>query len=442
MRGLAPRRWMRAAAALALVAAGLLSGCARTVAPMGGEVPEEPLRVVSTTPAPFSFVDPFDGPVVFTFPRTLSERLTRGSLEDAIEVSPQDGEVSVRRRGSRVEIRMEGGFRRDIVYRVTLLPRLQDRFRNVQQDQVDLYFSTGPEFEPTVLAGVVVDRLSGADVRDARVQATLGTFPEDRDVRFPGPDAPPIHSTVADSAGVFLFQFLPAGAYELRVFDDVNRNRRPDMSERQGLARAVLGEADTVLVADLAILQPDTTAARLMEVTVLDSLHLGLRFDDPLDPQVSLEGVRVILTADGPEGAVVSPTVVRVIHAYVREAEVALARWETSRDAALAADEVWDEAPPEIPDPATLRPERNLVVVLGSALPPEMSYTVQVTGVLNLSGVEDGGGEGEFTTPAAAPAIPEADPSPPDDDEDPAGSGSQDVRNGRRVVLTPGRLSE
>lgn len=401
-----------------------ISGCARTVAPTGGDVPDTALRVVETRPAPFSQVDPFDGPVVFTFPRTLSERLTRGSLGDAVEVSPQDGDVTVRRRGNRIEVRMEGGFRRSEIYRVSLLPRLQDRFRNAQEERVDLYFSTGPAFEPTVLAGVVVDRLTGQEVRDARVEVTLGTFPEEASSPRPGPGAPAVHAVPTDSAGVFLFRFLSPGAYEVRAYDDINRNRRPDFAERQGATRLALGAADTVVVADLAILQPDTTPARLMEVALLDSLHLSLRFDDPIDPEDDLDGVRVFLEGTTPEGDEVRLEGMQVLQLHAHQTKLAMARWEEARDAARAADEVFEEEPPLTPDLSMLLPERVLVVVLTEPLPFGTTFQVRVEGLRNLSGVPGGGGDAEFTTPPAPQT--EADPDPPDPRLDPRpGSGLQ-----------------
>jgi hypothetical protein len=405
-----------------LLALAVLSGCARTIPPTGGEVPTGPLRVQSTQPAPFSQVDPFDGPVVFTFPRTLSERLVRGTLADAVEVSPQDGELSVRRRGNRVEVRMEGGFRRSEVYRVTLLPQLQDRFRNVQEDRVDLYFSTGPAFEPTVLAGVVVDRLTGDEVRGARVEVTTGSFPSGPSEGPVPPGMPPVHTTATDSAGVFLFRFLPPGAYEVRVYEDINRNQRPDFIERQGRARLALGPADTVVVADLAVLQPDTTPARLMEVTEIDSLHLSLRFDDPLDVATATDGVVASLQGTSAEGGVVIAQVARVLTRPAYEFSLVLARWEEARDAALAADEEWDEEAPTPPDLDTLAPESELIVVLAAPLPSGVTFTVSVEGLRNLVGLGGGGGEAEFVVPEApAPAEPPADPdaSPPVDPDPP-----------------------
>ncbi len=415
MRTLSTLNFLRWTLWPGLLLLAVVSGCARTIPPSGGEVPTGALRVESTQPAPFAQVDPFDGPVVFTFPRTLSEQLVRGSLADAVEVSPQDGEVSVRRSGNRVEVRMEGGFRRSEVYRVTLLPQLQDRFRNVQEDRVDLYFSTGPAFEPTVLAGVVVDRLTGDEVRGARVDVTTGSFPADPSDAPPARDLPPVYTVATDSAGVFLFRFLPPGAYELRAYEDINRNRRPDFMERQGRARLAVGPADTVVVADLAVLQPDTTPARLMEVTRMDSLHLNLQFDDPLDPTTAADGVLVSLQGTSAEGGVVLAQVARVMTLPAYQFSLVMARWEAARDAALAAEQEWDEEAPVPPDPSTLAPESVLVVVLAEPLPPGVTFTVSVEGLRNLVGLSGGGGEAEFT----APEEPEsADPDrldpPPD----------------------------
>jgi hypothetical protein len=142
-------------------------------------VPELPPRVVSTSPGEFATVAPFDGPVRIEFERTLSERTTSGSLRDAVVVSPLTGEVTVQQRGRRLEIRMEGGFRAEAVYRITVLPRFQDRFRNTLDRPVELFFSTGPDFDETLVAGLLTDRLTGDEVAGARVDAA------------PWPTAPP-----------------------------------------------------------------------------------------------------------------------------------------------------------------------------------------------------------------------------------------------------------
>jgi len=388
---------------------GGLSGCARAERPTGGPVPETPLSVVQVTPGDFAQVEPFGGPVRFLFDRPLSERLVRGSLRDAVVVSPQTGEVQVRASSRGIEVSMEGGFRDRTVYRVTLLPVLQDRFRNAMAAPVDLFFSTGPEFQPTLLAGYVEDRISGRPVRDARV------------------DAVPVeggatHTAVTDSLGVFAFRFLPANQYELWAFLDQNRNREPDFSEPQARVELRLEPADTVVVTELVLLAMDSTAARPERARLLDSLTVELEFDDYLDPASSSSE---IVAAFRPEPSGTAFSAAGIFHVW---------EWEEERERRRRAPAVEPDSlappttppttpptiPPTIPQTALptplevgagavqrqapgpdVRPDRRLILILPAPLTPETTFTVGVANVRNINGIPDGRGEVTLRTPPA-----------------------------------------
>jgi hypothetical protein len=143
----------RPLASAAFAGLTFLSGCARPQAPVGGAVPETPLDVVVTFPANLSVVEPFDGPVELVFARPLSERTLAGLPRDAVLVSPATGDVEVDIGDESVEVSLDGGFQAGQVYRVTLLPNVQDRFNNRMFRAFDLFFSTGPELEPNLVAG-------------------------------------------------------------------------------------------------------------------------------------------------------------------------------------------------------------------------------------------------------------------------------------------------
>ena len=406
-------------------------GCARATQPRGGPVPETPMQVVETSPEAFAELEPFDDPVRFTFDRRPSERPTDGQLRDAVVVSPRTGEVSVRHRRQGIEVRMEGGFTEEAVYRITLRPTLQDLWRNRLDEGFELFFSTGPEFEPNVLAGIVTDRLTGREVRDIRVDAE----PVDGGL---------IHSTVTDSIGLFTFPFLPANGYRVRAYDDLNRNREPDFMERQDSTEVQVARGDTVIVMDLALLTPDTTAAILSEVEVVDSVTLRLEFDDHLDPERPLDGVRVTLARD-PEGP--APAVRQVLYLHQWQAlreEEAEREAEAAREAPEPDDpdagdpdagpppEDPETPPPGVPgDPATPAaapdadpddplPSTQIFVRLDAPLLPETAYVVTVEEVTNINGVPGGGGELSFETPPEPEEEPEPeDPDEPDDPDDP-----------------------
>ncbi|TVP49944.1 MAG: hypothetical protein EA350_01325 [Gemmatimonadales bacterium] len=412
----------------------IIGGCARTIGPTGGPVPEWPPEVVATFPDTFAIVAPFSGPVRIEFERTLAERLTTGSLRDAVVVSPLNGEVTVSQRGRRLEISMEGGFRAPAVYRVTVLPRFQDRYRNTMDRPVELFFSTGPEFDETLVAGILLDRLTGEEVAGARVDAAP---------LEPGPT----YSAVSDSTGVFAFRYLPPGSYRITAWDDVNRNREPDFTERQATTQATVASADTLVITELALLAPDTTAAVLASARALDSLAVELTFDDPLDPEWTPAGVRATLAvseaaraAAAEEGREVPrdedlPRVLEVLHRHVWEARQEAAadppEPDDPGDPGDPDDPVVAAPPPVVPtpgapvpiDPAApggpptgaedrVLPDQRLVLVFDRPLPFGMQLVVRVEGVRNLAEIPGGGGEAAFPTPQRPEAAP---PDPPED---------------------------
>lgn len=391
--------------ALFVLAALLLvvGACARATTPSGGDVPETPPPVVETFPDTFQILEPFRGPVRIEFERTLSERLTTGTLRDAVVVSPRTGEVEVRLRRNALEVAMEGGFRERTVYRVTVLPVLQDRYRNRLARPFELFFSTGPEFEPNLVAGLVTDRLTADEVAGARIDAR------------PLPEGP-VHSTVSDSLGVFSFRFLPEGSYRVVAYEDRNRNRRPDFAEPQDSIEVGFTRGDTVIVTELALLQPDTTAAVARSATLRDSVTVEVVFDDHLDPDGGLVGVSARLERED-EGPV--PSLAEVMHGWQWERLVA-EREAREREAAAEAPDpdapdpeepaepAFPGEPEPVPDGPPL-PGQSIIFVFSAPLEPGMTYTVTVTGVENIHGIPGGGGEVELEVP-----------EPPEDPEDPA----------------------
>ncbi len=396
----------------------VLAGCARPQAPVGGDVPETPLRVTESRPGALEVVSPFDRSVEIRFQRRVSERPTEGTLRDGVVVSPRTGSVEVRHRRNGIDVSMEGGFMEETVYRVTVLPRFQDLFQNRMAEAYDLFFSTGPELEPNILGGVVSDRLTLQEVRQARVDAVPA-------------DGGPVHSTVTDSTGIFTFPHIPSGEYRVIAYEDQNRNREPDFEERQDSIEVAIARGDTAIVTDLALLRPDTTAAVAEEFSVLDSLSIGITFDDYLDPEAPLDGIQVEVVGEEGESLPVS----EALHVHV---------WEAARAAAMPPEDapVPDDSPdadlpdpdePEAavpdpdspgvePDPAApadddgpILPDRRIVVVLSSPMQPGATYAVEVSEVRNINGIPGGGGSGEVEGPEPPPPD---DPEPADPDPD------------------------
>ena len=58
-----------------------------------------------------------------------AKTVSTGTLQEVVTISPMLGEIKVRHGSRSLEVEMEGGFPSDMVYRVTVLPRVRDLFR-------------------------------------------------------------------------------------------------------------------------------------------------------------------------------------------------------------------------------------------------------------------------------------------------------------------------
>jgi hypothetical protein len=286
----------------------------------------------------------------------------------------------------------------------------------------EFVFSTGAEMTPTVLAGSVIDRITEEPIEGARVTA--------RAQRPPGVDTPvdtlaPIHVATTDSDGVYAFRYVPSGRYEIRAFQDRNRNRSYDDLEPTEAGVEVLNPADTVLV-DFALLAPDTTPALIGIVDVVDAATLNVEFDDFLDPAVELIGVTASL---GPD-SLSPPEVFAVMH----ERDF-LVRRDEAQDSVHVADSIrFEEGQEQIeallsagdstgaaeleselrpPRPriqsseSQLRardlPTRGIYVLLADTLAMDRPFELTIAGVRNINDVPDGGGTAEVLREAPPP---------------------------------------
>lgn len=412
-----------------MFALALLNGaCARPMAPPGGETDELAPEVVSITPAPMATVPPGNHPVVIEFDERISER----EIEDAIYVSPATGSADIGKGRRDLEVRIAGGWQPNRVYRVVVRPTVRDLFGNAIARPIEVVFSTGAEFPSGALAGVVYDRVTAQPVRDARVEARPA-------------DGGAYHLALTDTAGIFRMPLVPPGVYVLRAYADQNRDRRRDEYELGDSVMVELG-ADTLL-RPLAIMRSDTSAANLTRVQVVDSVTLRLSFDDYMDVSAPQASARVTVLSL-PDSTPLPLAGVWYPHALTAErarqdsiradslagAEAAAdsaapARPPIARPAAPvdtirpgAADTIAaDTLPPDalvervraanlLPARDTPLPTRDLMVVLEQPLVPQAEYVAQVSGILNLSGIDGGGGSLTFRVPAP-PAARETQPA-------------------------------
>ncbi len=400
-----------------------VASCARPQGPPGGPPDLSGPQVVTTVPDPFAKVEAFDDAIRITFNERISERGASGSLDQAVQISPESGEIEVSHKKDGLEIKMEGGFLPDLVYRVTVLPTVQDLFRNAMPQPFEFVFSTGAEMLPNVIAGMVFDRLTAEPMAGVRVTARFQPLV----VGGVGEAQGPTHIAITDTSGVFAFRYLPPlGRFVLMAFEDANRNREADFFERTGDGFQVLNGPDTVFT-DISLLRPDTTAAIVSDADVVDSVTVTVEFDDYLDPDLSVDEISATLTRDSlPSGIDVQ----RILHErdyriYAEAMEdslwladsLVIVESERVADSLLtvgdsaAAAEVIDARPQPVPNPSVDRsedptrdlPKRTIYLLLSDTLVSDETYEVSVSGVTNINGIADGGGTREFLR--AAPLV-------------------------------------
>lgn len=392
--------------------------CARQGGIPGGPRDRVAPIVVRTEPEGFTVLpEGFNGPVKIRFNERVSERAGGGSLNGAVVVSPNSGAVRVKHKRDGIDISQDGGFPPGRVYRITVLPRIQDMFQNSMREPFELVFSTGPDFSPGVVAGAVVDRITGAPVPGRVEVVTEG-------------DSVPSW-TFANQDGVFAIRYLAPGDYTLTAYEDRNANGDVDFTESQGTIPVSLAAMGDTSIVSVEVLLPDTTPAQMMSIEVVDSVTLVATFDDFMDPDVRQDRAAAALSRE--EGG--SPAAERVLLPH---------DWEAIYRPMMPADEAelvpgedeepplpgdrpeprlpGDRPPPPLPgdvqDPragpgptgpelegADPRPDQRLYIRLALPLEVGVTYTVTMDGVLNINGVPGGGGERDVTR--------EASPEPP-----------------------------
>ncbi len=441
--------------ATVLAGTALFAACARPGSPSGGPQDVIPPMIAETWPDTFAMIEPTRDPVRIVFSERISERPTEGRLENAVLVSPVTGKHRVKHRRSGLEIEVIGGFQPGLVYRVRLLPTIKDLFANTLEGPFELVFSTGAPFETNVVAGIVKDRITGEPVPGVRVEA-----------RMKEAEDPPVYVAASDTSGVFALRYLPAGAYDLTVYQDVNRNSEPDFRELQGSAESSsLGleppRSDTLIIRELNLLSLDTVPSRVVLVEAVDSLFVQFTFDDYMDAEASLEPVQVVITlavqdTAAAEGQLEPPLAIerlwwprqvdslRVVadsiaaeeerRALVDSLQVVadsltriLADLEAAGDT-LGVDTIAPELerirgimeppePEELPEeaaeaipaePPPILPKQEFFVQLAQPLAPNQPYRAVISGVVNINGLGGGGGEASFSWEPPEPPPQEA----------------------------------
>ena len=387
-----------------IVACFIVAGCASAGPPPGGPEDRVPPHLVRIAPDS-NAVNVGAKTATFYFDETINDRATgTGDLSSFFLVSPSDGTPRVSWHRSRIDVRPRHGFRPNTAYTITLLPGLTDLRSNAMKAGANLVFATGATIPTLRIKGVAFDWVGEHGAPRALIEAIT-------------PDSV-VYLAQTDSVGRFSVGPLNPGTYLVRATIDQNNNRALDRGEAWDSVRVTAPQSAPV---ELLTVIRDTLPARILSVSLADSVTLHVTFDRLLDPTQSfpLTTFRLI----GADSVVVPLTAVRTPR---EEAELARALQKQAADSARRADSLAGRLPPapavvprpavgaaaaatdSVPKPSRPAPFTALTLVLGRQLAPSANFRLSVTTVKSLSGRATGS-ERTFTTPRPPPPKPPID---------------------------------
>ncbi len=428
------------AAYASLIAGGLillaaastgLKGCAHVQAPPGGPPDSIPPTLIAVYPdsyAVVSWVGTGEN-VRFEFDESISEQ----NVQLAAMLYPFEPRPKIDKGKRELRVRPKAGWVPDRIYHVRIEPVVQDLFNNRIEQPIYHILSTGPPIPENAVRGTVHDRITGRPLANGRVD--MVTLPDT--LRYGG---------VADSAGGFSLEMLPAGEYYAIGYEDLNSNMRADAFDRSDTIQATLG-SEELLELNFQVFRHDTVGPKLIDVSPVDTLVLALGFDGYLDPEAPL-GTAAVQVISLPDSALIALDT--VLHAWRYEAwrdSVA----ETRRAALAAADTAGAEEPPVEIEPAArpgppppaerldsltqeplqpaALPDRRIYVVAAAAIPPG-PYLVRAYRLLNLTGLQ-ADSEASFEQPEPPePPAPPPDESPEEPPDEPPPDTASAARRG------------
>lgn len=234
--------WLLAAALCALVAVS----CATKVAPSGGPEDKLPPRVAAVYPPPNSTNVPEELYVKLVFDEWINASVPRS----AVNISPPlEKRLKFEVSGDELEITSRAMLDSGTTYTLTVAGALKDLHGNAIASPFQLSFSTGSVIDSLKLAGHVMVTPEMFKSKE-RIYPSVGLYPigaererrsylkKYRDSTFVGPDTTPqltveipLYVTQADSTGAFELIGLHPGTYKMLAFQDVNGNRRVELSD-------------------------------------------------------------------------------------------------------------------------------------------------------------------------------------------------------------------
>ena len=380
------RRSLRPARLLGLLA---LLACASPGIPPGGPPDKQPPKLLAVVPESGT-VNTLPRSVIFRFDEVVNERPTgANSLDDMFLVSPRPRELDVEWNREEIWVRPSGGWRKNLVYTITMLPGMSDLRGNVLKEGRTVVFGTGDAIPDTRVSGVLFDWAKGTPAVRAVVEAVDR---RDTTIQYVG---------LTDSLGRFTIRHLPPAGYLMRAAVGTasavggGSGGLRAFDRRRAWDSLGVSLTDSVRVELLAFMH-DTLGPRVSQLTVRDSVTLKLTLDQPvLVTQLPGRDNFTLLARDSSTVFVDSVFTAEAFAAWEKKAADSAAATRrdstTRRDSAARADSARRAPPPAAGAPAA-RPGR---VTTPNAANPAVTPAVTPS-----------------VTPSVTPATPDANARP------------------------------
>lgn len=264
----------RTPAVWALAMTVLVVACAVSVPPPGGPEDRTPPSVSSTVPTADSAGVAVDSPLRIEF----DEGMVHRGMERYIEFSPPATIEKIGWDGSTAVVRVEGGWRADTTYVVTLKSGYQDAHKVAAKNTVRFAFATSAAIDTGKVAGHVRFR------REPTEQGIVYCYAL-RDTEFVFAATRPDREAHTGEAGEFSIGYLGSNnrTYILWAFQDRNNDGFFSPEQDVGFAGAdtvtLTASSPAIEEIDIAIVDPDEPCivnGRVVNESGIDSLFVSV----------------------------------------------------------------------------------------------------------------------------------------------------------------------
>ncbi len=268
--------------------------CAGQMAPVGGPPDTIAPTIIETYPAP-KMLGFADNKIRISF----SEYMDKLSVNEAVFLSPDLGELEYDWSGTDLEIRYTEALRESTTYVLTVGSDAKDlRAGNKMVESFSLAFSTGDHIDSGVIAGRIFDeKPQGVMLFAYQLDHIKG------DTLNPI-QCKPDYLTQTGKDGGFYLPYLRLGTYRLIAVRDAYKNLLYDpQTDQFGVPQSqfTITESHSIIKgATIMLTTEDTTAPFLSGITAIDQRHAVLRFSEAIDTStLKIENISIVDTLSG-----------------------------------------------------------------------------------------------------------------------------------------------